>query len=154
MAKKTTTDAQAGDRAGETAHGADAKDGLPSMLDWFRAAAWPVPDSAVAPASAGWRHRPVAEGMGTTLDSLAQMQAEMARFGARRMHRALEAQAAFQRCRTPADLLEARRAYVAGLSEDYADEWMRLVGYGMRCALGQPVPPPPAPEGERHATPL
>lgn len=87
-------------------------------------------------------------------DSVAQMQAELACFGAQRMRRALEGQAKVRASRSPTELHEVQTSYMRDLAADYAHAWIRLFGYGMHVGLGQTVPLPPEPRGEHHATPV
>ena len=134
-----------------TAHAATAgRAPLPGAVEWFWRTFRPDAPSAL-PLPGG---SPAVAEVERMLDSIAQVQAETARFAACRVHRALEAQAEMLRCRSGADLRAAQETYVQGLADDYAHEWARLAGYGMRLGLGLPVPPPPEPEDERHATPV
>jgi hypothetical protein len=125
---------------------------LPDVPHWMRDPFDPGVGSAVLPGLAMMRATPAMAILETAFDGMAQMQAEMARFGAWRAHRALEAQAEMLACRSRAELRGAQRTYMEGLAEDYVREWSRLCGYGLRVGLGQPLPPRPEPPEERHAT--
>ncbi|TFL17177.1 hypothetical protein [Jannaschia formosa] len=91
----------------------------------------------------------VAAGLGRMVGSAAWVQARIARFGAHRLRRALDAQAEMLACRTPEALCAAQIGYLSGLSEDYAREWGRLFAAATRPGPGQPDP-----VEERHATPV
>jgi hypothetical protein len=86
------------------------------------------------------------------LDGAAQIQAELARFGAQRVHRALEAQSKMFGCQSSMEMRAAQQAYLTGLAEDYTEEWRRIYAYGLRLTFGQAGPM--ALDGERHATPV
>jgi hypothetical protein len=125
---------------------------LPDVSEWMRTAFHPGLDATDLPGFALLRAVPMVGAAERALDGMAQMQAEMARFGAWRLHRALEAQADLLACRSRVELREAQRSYLEGLFEDYVREWSRLGGYALRVGTGQPLPPSRGPEGERHAT--
>lgn len=125
----------------------------PDVPDWIERTFFSGDGPAVPAAVAMLRAGPFAAGTGMLLDSLAQMQAEAVRFGAQRVHRVLAAQAEMLACRSAAELRAAQRAYAEGLAADYAHEWSRMFGFGMRFGLGQLVPAPPEPADAHRGTP-
>lgn len=141
---------QSAERAGAAA----TFEPMPDIAEWIKTTFYAGDGPAVPPAVAMMRANPFMAHAERVIDGMAQMQAEMARFGARRIHRALEAQAEMLACRSPSELQAARAVYMERLADDYAHEWSRLLGYGMRVGMGQPLPQAPDPEDERHATPV
>jgi hypothetical protein len=125
---------------------------LPGTAQWVRSAFQSGDGATALPGFALMRGIPVVDAAEKAVDGMAQMQAEMVRFGARRVHRALEAQAEMLACRSQAELRDAQRSYMEGFFEDYVREWSRLGSYAMRVGLGQPVPAAPEPGEDRSAS--
>jgi hypothetical protein len=135
----------------------DSKTGytrLPDMNGWIQKVFYSGAALPATPPVAMLRAMPFPTGLGQMIDSGMQMQAEMARFGAQRVHRALEAQAALLACSSAAERAEVQTSYMHGLVEDYTHEWNRFFADGMRLGAGQPVPAPREPEEKPHATPV
>lgn len=145
--KATTTEGatpdttpQAGDDVTNGGHGHDAPK---------------APEALEAPgASPPYVPTGLTDVLAARIDSISQMQAEMARFGASRMHHALKARTKMMCCRSLGEMQAVQAAYVREMVETYAQEWGRLMTYGMRAGLGQPMPPPEAPFTECRATPV
>ena len=129
---------------------AEPKDGAPDANAQARQRPEDVPaaDAATAP---DVMPADLVDALRARMDTVAQMQAEMTRFGVTRMRKALDARSRMMSCRSLPELQAVEADYMRDMVEDYAREWGRLWGYGLQVGLGYPVPVSAA-FPERHAT--
>ncbi len=112
---------------------------------------WPHPASTLAHKLSANGSFPMVVAAEHMLDSMAQVQAELTRFGAQRVHRAMSAQEEMLGCRNLGEMRHVQAEYINGMMGDYVREWLRIMQYGMSITGGHDIEPVREPAGQADA---